>query len=485
MAVLGAGPAGLTAARELARRGHRPVLFEASGEVGGLARTVTRDGYRFDLGGHRFVTKSREVERIWEEVLGEEMLVRPRLSRIYWRGRFIDYPLRAADVVRKVGPLELALCSASYAAALPARRGTAESFEEWVSARFGRRLFELFFKTYTEKVWGVSTAELRAEWAAQRIRGLSPLSAARSALPGAGREQPRSLIEEFRYPRLGPGQMWEAMAAEIESLGGEVRRSDPVTGLRTDRDRVVAVDTRSGRLGVSAVISSLPLGGVAAALRPRVPREVVEAARGLRHRDFLTVALVIEGADLFPDNWVSVHDPGVRVGRVQNFRAWSPWMTPDPRHTCVGLEYFCFEGDELWGTPDSGLVELAAAELGRIGLADPARVRRGWVVRVPKAYPIYDTDYAGRVERVRSCLEGISNLQQVGRNGLHRYNNSDHSMLTALRAVENLCEGANHDVWEVNADSVYHERAEPEQNPYRAAPETPAMTRPLADDAAA
>jgi protoporphyrinogen oxidase len=485
VAVLGGGPAGLTAARDLARRGLRPVLFEAAEEVGGLARTVVRDGYRFDLGGHRFFTKSPEVERVWDEVLGPDLLVRPRLSRIYWRGRFIDYPLRAGNLVRRVGPVELARCSASYAAALRWRRVEAESFEEWVTARFGRRLFGLFFKSYTEKVWGVGTGELRADWAAQRIRSLSLLAAARSALPGRAADIPHSLIEEFRYPRLGPGQMWEAMAAEIESLGGEVRRSDPVTGLRADRDRIAAVDSRSGSLDVSAVISSLPLGETAAAIRPRAPADVVEAGRGLRHRDFLTVALVVEGADLFPDNWVYVHDPEVRVGRVQNFRAWSPWMTPDPHHTCVGLEYFCFEGDDLWSSPDSELTELAAAELGRIGLADPARVRRGWVVRVPKAYPIYDADYANRVGRVRACLDRIPNLQQIGRNGLHRYNNSDHSMLTALRAVENLCDGARHDIWAVNADSVYHEQTEPDRGPYRSAPNTPAMAGAMADDLAA
>jgi protoporphyrinogen oxidase len=480
VAVLGAGPAGLTAAYRLVERGVPVVVFEADGEVGGLARTVCRDGYRFDLGGHRFFTKSAEVRELWDELLGPELLVRPRLSRIYWRGRFIEYPLRPADVVAKLGPLEVARSLGSYARARLRPRREEETFEEWVSSRFGRRLFELFFKTYTEKVWGVGTGELRAEWAAQRIADLSPWSALRAALPGGG-ERPKSLIEEFRYPRLGPGQMWEEMARRVEAGGGEVRLGAPVECLEHEGGRVVAVRAGGERVEVSAAISSIPLRTVVGVAEPAPPREVVHAAAGLRYRDFLTVALPIEGEPPFPDNWVYVHDPEVRVGRIQNFRAWSPWMTPDPRRSCLGLEYFCFEGDDLWSSADRDLVELGRREVARLGLVDPERVAGGHVVRVPKAYPVYDADYAGRVEGIRGWLGGLSNLQQIGRNGLHRYNNSDHSMLTAMRAVENLCDGAGHDVWSVNADSAYHETVEPEEQPYRAAPETPAMAQPLAD----
>ena len=479
VAILGAGPAGLTAAYDLARRGRPAVLFEATGELGGIARTVVRDGYRFDLGGHRFFTKSPEVEALWRELLGEELLTRPRMSRIRWRGRFIDYPLRLPDVVRKIGPLELVRCGASYAAATARPRREAQTFEDWVSARFGRRLFDLFFRSYTEKVWGVSTSELRAEWAAQRIRDLSFGRAARAALLGDG-DTVRSLIGEFLYPRLGPGQMWETMAAETVRMGGEVRLSSPVTAIEHGAGRLRAVRSGAERLEVDAAISSLPLRDVAGMLEPRPPAEVLDAARGLRYRDFLTVALVLRGSDPFPDNWVYVHDPEVRVGRIQNFRAWSPAMVPEPDRGCVGLEYFCFEGDDLWTAGDEHLIELATAELATTGLADPAAVERGWVVRVPKAYPIYDADYAGRVAAIRSWIDRIDGIQQVGRNGLHRYNNSDHSMLTAMRAVDNVCEGEAHDIWAVNADSVYHEEARPEEQPYRRAPETPAMEAPLA-----
>jgi protoporphyrinogen oxidase len=480
VAVLGAGPAGLTAAYRLVRRGVPVVVFEAGEEVGGLARTVVRDGYRFDLGGHRFFTKSAEVEALWEDLLGPELLVRPRLSRIYWRGRFIEYPLRPADVFAKVGPLELARSLASYARARLRRPAEAETYEEWVSARFGRRLFGLFFKTYTEKVWGVPTDELRAEWAAQRIADLSVASALRAALPGGG-EAPKSLIEEFRYPRLGPGQMWEEMARRVEDGGGEIRLGAPVEGLEHEEGHLTAVRAGGERVAVSAAISSIPLRSAVGVAEPAAPPEVTEAATGLRYRDFLTVALQVDGEPPFPDNWVYVHDPRARVGRIQNFRAWSPWMTPDPRRSCLGLEYFCFEGDDLWSSSDEELVDLGRREVGALGLVDPERVAGGHVVRVPKAYPVYDSEYAGRVEAIRGWLDGFSNLQQIGRNGLHRYNNSDHSMLTAMRAVENLCDGAGHDVWAVNADSVYHEREEAVEQPYKVAPETPAMGRPLAE----
>jgi protoporphyrinogen oxidase len=480
VAVLGAGPAGLTAAYRLVQRNVPVIVFEAGDEVGGLARTVVRGGYRFDLGGHRFFTKSEEVEALWEELLGPELLVRPRLSRIYWRGRFVEYPLRPADVFAKVGPLELVRSLASLARARLTRRGEEESYEEWVSARFGRRLFQLFFKSYTEKVWGVGTKELRAEWAAQRIADLSPWSALRAALPGGG-EAPKSLIGQFRYPRLGPGQMWEEMARRIEAGGGEIRLGAAVETLEHEAGRLTAVRAGGERVEVEAAISSIPLRTTVGVSDPDPPREVITAAAGLRYRDFLTVALPIVGQPPFPDNWIYVHDPRARVGRIQNFRAWSPWMTPDPRRSCLGLEYFCFEGDELWSSSDEELVELGGREVAALGLVDRERVAGGHVVRVPKAYPVYDAEYARRVDRIRGWLESISNLQQIGRNGLHRYNNSDHSMLTALRAVENLCDGAGHDIWAVNADSVYHEREEVDEQPYRVAPETPAMARPLAE----
>jgi protoporphyrinogen oxidase len=469
VAILGGGPAGLTAAYELSRRGRPAVVLEAGSIVGGLARTEVRDGFRFDLGGHRFFTKSSEVELLWQEVLGDELLVRPRLSRIRFRGRFLEYPLSAGDVVRKLGPLELTRVLTSYLAATARRNPPEDTFEQWVCNRFGRRLYEMFFSTYTEKVWGVGCDELRAEWAAQRIRGLSFKSAARAALLGSREGEIRSLIERFYYPRLGPGQMWEAMRDRIEARGGIVHTSTTVDRIGFTDDRVTEISADGRTLHPGQVVSSLPLGAIAELADPSPPTDVLEAARGLRHRDFLTVAVVIEGADPFPDTWLYIHEPGVRVARIQNYRAWSPWMVPDPSRACLGLEYFCFAGDRMWSTPDDELVALAAGELEQLGLASRDQVQRGYVVRVPNAYPIYDADYRERVARIRGWLDPIENLQQVGRNGLHRYNNSDHSMLTALRAVENL-DGAGHDLWAVNADSWYHETEVPEESPYLQAP---------------
>jgi protoporphyrinogen oxidase len=473
--VLGAGPAGLTAAYLLGKAGQPAVVLEADGQVGGLAKTVEIDGYRFDLGGHRFFTKAREVEALWNEIMGDEFLLRPRMSRIYWNKKFLDYPLRGPDVIRKLGPIELTRCAASYlkAAMLPKRRE--ESLEDWVSNRFGRRLFELFFKSYTEKVWGVPTTEIRAEWAAQRIKGLSFFSAAKAAFFGNRGNKVKTLISEFHYPRYGPGQMWETMTQRIEAQGGEVRLQTPVERIVLDGGRVASVEAGGKTYRPDAVISSLPLRDVVAMTRPLPPPEVVEAALGLRYRDFLTVALVVSGEDLFPDNWIYIHDPSVRVGRIQNYRSWSPWMVPDPDKACVGLEYFCFAGGDLWRMKDDELVALASRELEQLGLVATDKVERGFAIRVPKAYPVYDADYAERVATIRAWLETIDNLQQVGRNGLHRYNNSDHSMLTAMRAFDNLQTGAGHDLWAVNADSAYHEEDVRDEQPYRNAPETPEL----------
>ena len=490
--VLGGGPAGLTAGYLLAKRGEPVIVLEATDQVGGIARTEVRrapDGgeYRFDLGGHRFFTKVREVDDLWLEIMRGEFLLRPRQSRIYWRRKFLQYPLEGMDVIKKLGPADLMRAGFSYlyaAIKTKVRPQREETFEQWVSNRFGRWLFTQFFKTYTEKVWGVPTSELRADWAAQRIKGLSFFSAAKAAFFGNKGNEIRSLIGEFHYPRFGPGQMWERMKADIEERGGEVRMNAPVTRILVRDGVATGVIAGGETIEAKAIISSLPLGTTTRITDPEAPAEVRDAGRNLRYRDFLTVSLVIEGRDLFPDNWIYIHDPGVRVGRIQNFRSWSPWMVPDPNMASVGMEYFCNAGDDLWTSDDDALVEMAKRELGQLGLGDPAKVRRGTVVRVPMAYPMYDRDYAAHVETIKGWLSGIGNLQQVGRNGLHRYNNSDHSMLTAMRAVDNLLLGTEHDLWAVNAESVYHEEdheADPNPYPYRSDHVTP-TPEPIASE---
>jgi protoporphyrinogen oxidase len=482
--IVGAGPAGLTAGYLLAKQGLPVVVFEAEQQVGGIAKTEVREGpggeYRFDLGGHRFFTKAREVDTLWHEIMREDFLLRPRMSRIYWRKRFLHYPLQGPDVIRKLGPVELTRCLVSYARAKLQPKGEERSLEEWVTNRFGRRLYENFFKSYNEKLWGVPVSEIRAGFAAQRIKGLSFTSAARSAFFGNKGNEIKSLIGEFHYPRYGPGQMWEAMTDDIRKLGGEVLMRTPVERLHLHERRVEAITAGGRRYDSNYVISSAPLRNTVGMAEPEAPAEVRAAAQGLRYRDFITVSLVLEADDLFPDNWIYIHEPGVRVGRIQNFRSWSPWMVPDPSKACIGMEYFCFAGDDLWAMDDDDLVQLAIGELEQLGLARQDQLRFGFATRVPKAYPMYDTDYAGRVETIKGWLAGIDNLQQVGRNGLHRYNNSDHSMLTAMRAVDNLVRGTDHDIWAVNAESAYHEEtAQDEQQPYIDAPETPAQRKPL------
>jgi protoporphyrinogen oxidase len=435
-------------------------VFEADGSVGGLAKTVEFEGYRFDLGGHRFFTKLPQVQRLWEEVLGEEFLVRPRLSRIYFGGRFFAYPLQARDVVARLGVGESMLCALSYVWHR-STRGSHEprNFEEWVTTRFGRRLYDRFFRSYTEKVWGIPGTEIKAEWAAQRIKDFS-LAKAILAMLGFRRSDVTTLIEEFEYPRLGPGQMWEAFRDRVEARGIPVRVNSRCISIQHDGASVTSVVIGSNgnaeELPVEGLLSSIPLSELVLSLDPPPPPAVVAAARRLRYRDLCLVAIVIDGEQPFPDNWIYLHDPGTLAGRVQNFGAWSPDMVV-PGTTCLGVEYFCFAGDEIWEMRDEDAVALATSELARIGLVNPDSVVDGVKIRVPKAYPMYDSGYREAVAVLRGYLASFENLRTFGRNGLHRYNNQDHSMWTAILATLNLLDGTEHDVWSVNTEAEYLE----------------------------
>jgi protoporphyrinogen oxidase len=467
--IMGAGPAGLTAAYELFKHAVSITILEKDpNQVGGLARTVEHKGYRFDIGGHRFFSKNQEVEDLWTEILGDEMLTRGRLSRIYYRGRFFAYPIKAANALWNLGPLEALLCVASYARARLQPVKNPKSLEDWVRNQFGWRLYSIFFKTYTEKVWGISTKELSADWAAQRIKSLDLWLVLRSALlprrrPSHRGEVVTTLIDQFRYPRRGPGQMWERVAEISREKKSPVLFGRSIESVKHDGGRVESVVTRTAagileEHGGTDFVSSIPIRELIGRLDPPAPQSVRRAAESLSYRDFISVALMIDRADVFPDNWIYIHDPSVHVGRIQNFKNWSPDMVPDQTKTCLGLEYFCFEGDGLWTSDDSVLVDLAKKELAQLGICKPEQVFEGVVVRQQKAYPVYDDAYQSHVDIIRNYLQTqLPNLHLAGRNGMHKYNNQDHSMMTALLVARNIAIGTDFDPWKVNADAVYHE----------------------------
>ena len=478
VAIIGAGPAGLTAAYLLTKKGFSVTVIEKDPVyVGGISRTVELDGYRFDIGGHRFFSKSKEVVDLWNEILPDDFIQRPRMSRIYYEGKFYSYPLRAFEALWNLGVWRSTLCMASFAKARLFPNRNVRSFQDWTVNAFGHKLFSIFFKTYTEKVWGMPCDEMSADWAAQRIKGLSLWGAVVDGLkrslglnkkPNDGMAT-KTLLETFRYPRLGPGMMWEAARDRVIEGGNQILMAHSLKQLAqdqgTERWRVVA-DGPDGDVIINAahVISSAPMRELAARIHP-LPETLPEAME-LKYRDFLTVALMIKSEDLFPDNWIYIHDSKVQVGRIQNFRSWSPEMVPDESVACVGLEYFCFEGDGLWASADADLIDLAKKEMAILGLCNPDDVVGGAVVRQEKAYPVYDDAYADHVLAMRTELEAVApTLHLVGRNGMHRYNNQDHAMMTAMLTVRNIEAGTRvYDVWGVNEDAEYHEAGEEGQD---------------------
>jgi protoporphyrinogen oxidase len=475
--VIGAGPAGLTAAYCLTKEMPSVVVIEKDPVyVGGISRTVHYNGYLFDIGGHRFFSKAKEVVDLWHEILPDDFIERPRLSRIYYGDKFYSYPLKAFEALRNLGLFESAACMLSYAWAKAFPIRTPGSFHDWVRNQFGERLFRIFFKTYTEKVWGMSCDEISADWAAQRIKGLNLRVAVVNALRrslkphraagSAGGPVVKTLIESFQYPRRGPGMMWEAAAQKITARGGKVLMGRNMRQLAFDVARKVwriEVLTADGQLETYTarhVVSSAPVRELVEKILP-LPISLLHA-RELRYRDFLTVALMVKRQDLFPDNWIYVHDTSVKVGRVQNFGSWSPEMVP-PGMSCLGLEYFCFEGDGLWSSPDADLIALAKTECAKIGLISAGEVVDACVVRQPKAYPVYDDRYRQNMAMIRLDLEqNYPTLHLVGRNGMHKYNNQDHAMMTAMLTARNILAGTRrYDVWDVNEDAEYHEAGAP------------------------
>ncbi|MCC6500684.1 MAG: NAD(P)/FAD-dependent oxidoreductase [Anaerolineales bacterium] len=466
--IIGGGPAGLTAAYELTCRDYASVVLEKNDKVGGIARTEEYKGFYFDMGGHRFFTKSGEVDQIWREVMGDDFLRRPRLSRIYYKRKFFNYPLKPLNALMGLGIWEGMLIGLSYLQwqVFPYKREN--SFEEWVTNRFGKRLFRIFFKSYTEKVWGIPTSELRAEWAAQRIKDLD-LKAAILSMFVKPKQTIKTLIEEFDYPRRGPGMLWSQMKARLERRGSQVLLNSEIVKILHHGDRVTGVVVKQGgrleEMQGDNFISSMAIKDFIRALDPPAPQTVLDACEMLNYREFLTVCLVINQPTLFDDNWIYIHEPGVKVGRIQNFKNWSPDMVPDAGMSSLGLEYFCNEGDELWSMADADLVELGKRELEEIGLARAADVVDGCVFRVEKAYPVYDATYQQHIDAIKAYIHKFVNFQTIGRNGLHRYNNQDHAMLTGLYAVRNMLDGETTNLWEINAEQDYHEEVRAEKQP--------------------
>lgn len=462
--IIGGGPAGLTAAYELSKVGMQASVLEKDTIVGGISRTEQYNGFYFDIGGHRFFTKVAAVRQFWHDVLPDgEFLRCARLSRIYYNKKFFYYPLRPINALFGLGIWNSILIFLSYLWAHTFPELPEDNFERWVTNRFGKRLYRIFFKTYTEKVWGMPANEIAAEWVAQRIKGLSLLVALKNALvkePANKKNVVTTLIDSFEYPKFGPGMMWETVAELVKKRGHAIHMGTDVEKITWSKTKVLSVhgnkQTHVAEFTGTHFVSSMPIRELIQKLDPPVPDKVLEAANQLKYRDFLTVALMVNKKELFPDNWIYIHDPDVQVGRIQNFKNWSPHMVPDALKTCLGLEYFCFEGDGLWTMADEQLIELAKKEISALGFAHPHEVEDGRVVRMPKAYPVYDGTYRAALQTVRGFLDTLDNLQVVGRNGMHKYNNQDHSMLTAMLAVENIL-GSHHNLWDVNADQEYHE----------------------------
>lgn len=464
VAIIGAGPAGLTAAYLLGKANIETVIFEKDTQyVGGISRTENYKGYYFDIGGHRFFSKSKEVEDFWTEILGDDLLERPRSSRIYYNNTFFSYPLVAFEALKKLGLLESFLCVLSYVKSKIFPVKNPQNVEDWVSNQFGKRLYSIFFKTYTEKVWGISCRDISADWAAQRIKGLSLTSAIKNALfkPRLTDKNAiiKTLIDSFRYPKKGPGMMWETCRDKCLQMGVQVKMNSNVSAISFDNNQwSISLDNGLQENSFDYVLSSAPIRDIVPYIKPLLSSDVIKAAKQLNYRDFLTVVLICKDKDSFKDNWIYIHDPSVKVGRIQNFKSWSPYMVPDKNMACYGLEYFCFEGDGMWQMKEEDLIALAKKEMHQIGLMNEDNVVDGYVVRQAKAYPVYDKEYKEHIETIKQALKNYKGLNLIGRNGMHKYNNQDHSMMTAMLAAKNIIAGNElYDVWNVNQDAEYHE----------------------------
>jgi len=459
--IIGAGPAGLTAGYECVMKGHSALILEATDKVGGISRTETYKGFFFDIGGHRFFTKSRKIHALWEEVLGDDFLAVPRISRIYYNRHFFNYPLQTMDVLKKLGLKVSILNVLSYIKAKLSRKYNEESFDQWATNRFGNRLYETFFKTYTEKVWGIPCNQISADWASQRIKGLSLRSAIMNTI--IVNKKVKTLIDTFYYPVKGPGMMWESFQQIIENKSGNVLLNAKAIQLEHDNKKITGLiylhNNKKEKIPVKQIISSAPITSLVSMITPKAPDRILKAAKSLSYRNLILVVLMIDKKNLFPDQWIYIHSPDVKVGRIQNYANWSKAMLPDHEKTCIAMEYFCSEGDEIWESSDKTLISQGSQELALLGLADINDIIDHCVVRQPKAYPVYDKNYSKSLEIIKTYINEFTNLQTIGRNGMHRYNNQDHSMLTGIMAVQNIFDDTKNNLWSINEEEDYLEES--------------------------
>lgn len=459
VAIIGAGPAGLNAAHELAKNNILSTVFEKSDRVGGISRTETHKGYRFDIGGHRFFTKNQKIQEIWEETLKKEFLSVPRKSKIYYQGKYFNYPLSLFNAVSQISIFENILVILSYLKVRIRPYKHEETFDQWVSNRFGRRLFNIFFKTYTEKVWGIPCNEIKSDWAAQRIKGLSLSEALLNAL--SGNHNTHTLVNKFHYPSKGSGMMWEQFRKTIEIQGSKVCLHSELIGIKHNGSRITDVcyknkDQKESTLPVQHLISSIPLPQLISMMDPKPPAKVIAASCNLCFRSFIFVVLIVAQQECFSDQWIYVHNSDVKVGRIQFFNNWSSELIAEPGKRLLGMDYFCNQDDQDWKMSDQQLIDRATQELCRLNITTSHLVEDGIVVREPYAYPIYNNNYDKHLAIIQNYITGFENLQTIGRNGMHRYNNMDHSMISGILAAQNIL-GASHDLWSINEDKEYLE----------------------------
>jgi protoporphyrinogen oxidase len=462
IAVIGAGPAGMTAAYELSKHLGKGVtaldVFEKSDRVGGLSRSIELWDQRVDLGPHRFFSHDSRINSLWLEVVRDRYSIVERQTRIFYKKRFFDYPIRAFNALNGLGLFEAARCLASYMMERLFPTRDTSTFEGWVTSRFGRRLYTIFFKTYSEKLWGISCTELDSDFASQRIKKLSLFEAIKNAMaPGRGNKH-ATLVDQFAYPLGGTGSVYEAMQEFIQGNGGNVMVDTGVEKVVTSGGKVTSLQLENGEIReYDHIVSSMPISLLVERL-PEVPESVVESARQLKFRNTILVYLRVDHTDLFPDQWLYIHEPSIQVGRVTNFRNWVPSIYGDSTSTIICLEYWCYFDDPFWNQEEDQLVEAASREIVHTGLARQELIREGYVVRLPRCYPVYFRGYRKILEPVERYLNSVEGLHVIGRYGAYKYNNQDHSILMGLRVAENIVNNAGHDLWDINTDyEIYQE----------------------------